>query len=493
MTDIKQDIRENFYLFLIMAFGNKLRLDPHVRYLCTIYQNLGEGSRVVLNQPPRTLKSWMAKCYVAWRMGRDPSEKTIFLSATLDLAQDIVYDVRKIMQQAWFSRVFPETVIAHDRRGLKRLRTTAGGSFFAGSMDTTLGGVGATIILIDDGNRIGDCNNPDALAYVNAKFDTEIASRLNPESGRKKKGIILCVQHRIAENDLSGHLVEAHGFKRVAFPLIATRRRVYRLSESEKWTRELGDVLLNSYSKKDIRAAMQSRNPPAYYFYQQARGRREQKPIDERAFQLLERRTARGTFVVSIDPAQRETSSFNVIQVWNVSGKPYHLRTQFRQRCGFATLEEAASKLILKYQPGAILVENTANGTALISRLQNRFPVAQIIAVEPHESKGERLDRHRKAIRHGIITLEATEDWTDDYILEFACFPNFGDDQVDTTTQTLDFLARNPRLIEMRGPRALVSGIYASTGRPILPDISPPTAQAPGMVVRTSRSIKFRF
>jgi hypothetical protein len=226
---IHEDFLASQILFFHLQTKRSLRVTPLVRYVASIYQDLHEGSRLVINKPPRTLKSWTAKCFAAWRMGLNPSERIIFVSATTDLAEDTVYDVREIMRSPEYKRVFPNTRIAKDRAGLTRLRTTEGGSFFAGSMNSSFGGVGATIILIDDGNRIDDCDNPERLEHANKKFDTEILSRLDPDSGRKRKGIMLNVQHRIAENDLSAHLVREHGFDLVAFPLIATRRSEYVL------------------------------------------------------------------------------------------------------------------------------------------------------------------------------------------------------------------------------------------------------------------------
>lgn len=235
MPELEQAIQDDFLLFLMQAFKSEttreLRVTPLVRYVCDVYQTLDDGARLVVNQPPRTLKSWTAKCFAAWRMGHDPSERIVFLSNTTDLAKDHVYDVRNMMRAPWYKSVFPRTHIAKDRSNLVRLRTTKGGGFFAGSMKASLGGVGATIILIDDGNRIDDCDRPERLQQANEKFDTEILSRLDHDSGRKRKAIILNVQHRIAANDLSGHLFDEHGFRRLAFPLIATRRRQYLLDD----------------------------------------------------------------------------------------------------------------------------------------------------------------------------------------------------------------------------------------------------------------------
>lgn len=488
MKKAETAIREDFLSFMMQAFfaatGKKLRVTSLVRVVSEIYQCLDDGSRVIVNQPARTLKSWTAKCFAAWRMGLNPTEKIMFLSATKDLAEDNVYDVRKIMRSKWYRHVFPETRISKDRSNLQRLRTTRGGGFFSGSMASALGGTGATIITIDDGNRIDDFDKPLRLKKANDKFDTEILSRFNPETGRKRKGIILNIQHRIAENDLSGHLEKEPGFIKISFPLIATRRRVFPLNNGKIWIREPGDVLMSSYSADDIRKARKSEAPPFHYFYQQGEGVDQRKTIPEWAFRLASRKTFAGPFVVSIDTAQKDTGSFNVIQLWDVFQKPYHLRKQFREQCSFLTLEKEAKKLISKFLPSAILIEDTANGTALLSRLKQHFPNARFVAINPRGPKSERLDRHRDAIIKGAITLQSGEDWIDRFVQEFAQFPLNGDDQVDATTQLLDFQATNPRLDQMKD-RDLKGAAAVSnrTGQPMQSTGIQPSAETRSAVL----------
>ena len=348
--------------------------------------------------------------------------------------------------------------------------------------------MGATIILIDDGNRIDDCDNPERLERANRKFDTEILSRLDPDSGRKKKGIIVNTQHRIAYGDQSGHQVREHGFDLVAFPLIATRRTEYVLDDGKVWIREAGDILVDSYSKREIERAKKSQHPPYFYFYQQGQGNNRRAAIPPTAFPLVTKRPGAGTHVISIDAAQRDDGSFNVAQVWNVAARPLHLQEQFRAQCGFVELEIAVTKLIMRFSPQAVVIENAANGTALLARLKVRFADANFVAVEARGSKDERLDRHRNAIARGVISLQK-EPWADDYIREFEGFPKHGTDQVDATTQMLDYLATNPHLTATKPVNRGIAGAFASTGQPIEPPNVSPTMQLRGAVLVTGSSI----
>jgi hypothetical protein len=172
-------------------------------------------------------------------------------------------------------------------------------------MQSSLGGVGATTMIIDDGNRIDDANNPENLEQDNHKFDGEILSRLNPIGKKKKRGIIVNVQHRLAENDLSAHLIAA-GFKCIAFPLEAPRAKTYRWAD-ETWTREKGHVLLENISTRELKKLRELQHPPYFYFCQQAQGLDTETAIKQTHFRLLNRRNNSGPFVISIDTAQGDS------------------------------------------------------------------------------------------------------------------------------------------------------------------------------------------
>jgi hypothetical protein len=75
--------------------------------------------------------------------------------------------------------------------------------------------------------EIKDCDNAKRLERVAELFDNEIVTRLdNP-----KRGCIAVISHRIAENDLAGHLLNQNGWKYFRLALIALRARNYDLGK----------------------------------------------------------------------------------------------------------------------------------------------------------------------------------------------------------------------------------------------------------------------
>ena len=463
--ELKKALKDNFEDFFVQAFHHthpdtELDFEPYIQHVCFQYQNLRKRARVVINQPPRSLKSWTAKIYAAWRLGRRPSIEIMVVANTQRLAEEFVYDVRAILHSKWFRRVFPKTRIDKSKSGAGHFKTTKRGSVLASSVETSLGGFGADLLIVDDPNKIADADRPDRLDRVNKKFDGEIYSRLN---NKRRKSAIVVVQHRLAENDLSGHLL-SKGYKCIAFPLIATKNKIYKISDDEHWLRHKGDILVpNQYLKRDIEQAQKIEKPPFFWFFQQGCGRNQTAAINREHFKSVENPQFIGPPVVSIDTAVRDsaTSSFNVIQLWRQTATGFHLVDEFRAQCTYSELEDAARRYIKKHRPAAVLIENTANGAPLLSRLNKTLRKVKLHAVEPRESKTFRLNRHRAAIRSGKISLSADSDWAADYIAEFITYPNGPSDQIDGTTQMLDFMASKP-ILKAQEPRALAQGVFSN-------------------------------
>jgi hypothetical protein len=65
-------------------------------------------NRLVLNMPPRTLKSSIVSvCLPAWLLGRNRGARIICASYSEDLAHKFSRDCRALMESAFYKRVFP--------------------------------------------------------------------------------------------------------------------------------------------------------------------------------------------------------------------------------------------------------------------------------------------------------------------------------------------------------------------------------------------------
>src|SRR6516165_2701611 len=63
----------------------------------------GESRRLLINQPPRSLKSiCVSIAYVAWLLGRDPTRRIIVVSYSGDFAAELHRQFRMIINSDWY-------------------------------------------------------------------------------------------------------------------------------------------------------------------------------------------------------------------------------------------------------------------------------------------------------------------------------------------------------------------------------------------------------
>ena len=87
----------------------------------------GEIKRLVVNVPPRSLKSIMISVALsAYLLGRDPTKKIIVVSYNQDLAADFSRKTRQVMQSIWYRQLFPSTRIVERGRRAHSIPPRAG-------------------------------------------------------------------------------------------------------------------------------------------------------------------------------------------------------------------------------------------------------------------------------------------------------------------------------------------------------------------------------
>lgn len=75
----------------------------------------GEVGRLIINLPPRMLKSTLVSvAWPAWLLGQEPAQRIMVASYAQALATKHSTDCRHIVESAWYRRVFPATLLSHD-------------------------------------------------------------------------------------------------------------------------------------------------------------------------------------------------------------------------------------------------------------------------------------------------------------------------------------------------------------------------------------------
>jgi predicted phage terminase large subunit-like protein len=169
--------------------------------------------------------------------------------------------------------------------------------------------------------------------------------------------------------------------------------------------------------------------------------------------------------VLSIDAAQMggADNSFNVIQAWTSGAENHFLFAQWRQRAGYNELHAAYKSFLRKYRPSAVLIEDAANGSALIADARLKASV-NISAVKPDgRPKAARLLDHTATIRKKRIHVLDEAELRNAFVSEVVGFPGEFDDQVDAMSPYLSFMATKP-LLKLPPPPAIAVGVGFSLG-----------------------------
>ena len=151
------------------------------------------------------------------------------------------------------------------------------------------------------------------------------------------------------------------------------------------------------------------------------------------------------------------TSDYVVGQVWGRIGADKYLLDQTRGKLGITATMQAIVNMTAKWPKARRkLVEDKANGTAVIELLTKKIP--GLVAIEPEGGKIVRAQAVTPDIESGNVYLPNKElaPWIDDFIEEAAVFPNGkNDDQIDAATQVLNYWIGKeneikPELIRLR-------------------------------------------
>ena len=149
-----------------------------------------------------------------------------------------------------------------------------------------------------------------------------------------------------------------------------------------------------------------------------------------------------GTTVISVDAAFKDGDSndFVAIQVWGKRGIDYYLRYSVNKHLDFPGTVEAI-RTIRRLFPDTtyILIEDKANGSAIIQTLRKEF--IGVIGLTPKGGKVARVNAVAPAIESGHVYLPKDSLWTEEFVDQFTAFPAAAhDDMVDACSQCIGFL-----------------------------------------------------
>lgn len=436
------------------------------------------GGRLIISMPPQQGKSTRtAQVFPVWALQQDPDRPVIVASYGEQLAERNGEIIRDHIR--WNADKLGIDV-EHGSSAKKRWRLEgySGGVLSAG-IGSGMTGWASGLTIIDD--PIKDQSEADSETYRERVWNwwlSVVQTRLAPGAP------VVLILTRWHEDDLAGRLLAAedgHRWRVVNIPAQADHDPAK--GETDPLGREPGQYLQTARLIKDpdtgaerpmtiaettdywekIKIGVGSRVWNALY---QGRPAPAAGGIFQRSWLeanmyhqpfWLER--ADGTRVttnpgdqllISADFAFKDTeaSDYVAIGVWLRRGVDLYLLDQTWDRLDFIASCNALEQMAARWPQATLkLVEDKANGTAIIRTLSRRIP--GIVPEEPKGGKTERANAVTPFWEAGNIHLPAPEiaPWVGSYIDEHAAFPNGAhDDQVDQSTQAINRLLLAPLL-----------------------------------------------
>jgi len=453
LTDYRALLRRDLYAFTVRCF---YELNPTAAFVPNwpievVASALeacrrGEITRLIINQPPRSLKSHCASvAFVAFLLGHDPGAQIICASYGQELANKHALDCRTILASTWYQALFPHTRLSAERQAVQEFMTTRQGFRLSTSVGGVLTGRGADFVIIDDPQKPDEALSDTQRKAVNDWFDHTLYSRLND----KRIGRIILIMQRLHEDDLVGHVLGLEPWKVIRFPAIAEEAETHVIQTpygTRRFERRAGEALHPEREPLEVLSRIREAQGE-YNFagqYQQAPAPLGGELVKAEWFKTYPAAYPPAKFEMSFqswDTANKPTelSDYSVCTTWGVREKHVYLLHVFRKRLGYPELKRAVREQAEAFSPQTILIEDKASGTQLIQDLVSEGMHA-IKKYKPNMEKIMRMHSVTSTIENGFVHLPDKAAWLGEYLHELATFPNGKyDDQADSTSQALDW------------------------------------------------------
>lgn len=429
----------------------------HLEEICAHLEAVSAGHirDLVINVPPGCMKSLTCQVFwQPWEWIRKPS--THWAGASFD--QGLTYrDARKslaIMTSDWYQQRWGDFVSFPDGDpAVGEFQNLRGGSRFSTSVKGKLTGRHFDRIIVDDPIKPMDLS-PTSIDAVERWWTTTVPTRIRPNTGAR-----VIIMQRLHERDLAGIVLKEGGFTHLRLPMKYESKFPCVTSIGGDRRKEDGELL---WPGRFNAAEVEKR---AKDLKSQVAPQEQQRPVPEggkifkkdwhRHWTVVPVVAVPGshvrtvpekfdTIILSVDATFKDlaTSDFCVLQVWGVKGPDFFLLDQVRDQMDFSRTCAEIDTLRKKWPlASTILIEDKANGSAIISTLRKK--VSGVVAINPEGGKMARGQAVADLFESGNVfdPDPSVTPWVEETRDERTSFP-FGayDDTVDATSQALNWL-----------------------------------------------------
>ena len=442
-------LREDLYSFVHKTFQSLSpgqRLIPGFYIEAIVYQlerlRRGEITRLIINMPPRSLKSIITSvAFPAFVLGHDPTQRIICVSYSSDLARRFSNDFRALIDKGWYQSLFPDTRVGPYKDSEIEIELTRRGFRLATSTGGTLTGRGGNLLIIDDPLKPQDALSDSKRTAVNDWYSNTLLSRLDD----KRTGKILIVMQRLHMDDLTGFVLgQSDNWTVLSLPAIAEEHETVLLPFGRLHHRQPGDLLAPEreppHVLEDMRNALggdvfsaqyqQAPVPPGGAMIKRHWVRRyKELPI-----------TDRRVIVQSWDTAAKggPDNDWSVCTTWLSTHGGWYLLDVCGRRLDYPTLKAKAIELAHLWNADTVLIEKSGTAIALLEEL--KFEIFGVIGIKPDRDKVSRMSVASAVFEAGQVFFPENAPWLPELERELFSFPGGKfDDQVNSVSQALNY------------------------------------------------------
>jgi predicted phage terminase large subunit-like protein len=152
---LRQELaRRSFYHFCRYYDRDFVHARPFVKDICEAFQEIEDKKikSLSVSLPPRAGKSYITSLFCAWTLGKNPDKSVMRNACTATLFLKFSYDVRAILKDERFKRVFPDVSLSDDKANLQGWNTNQSKQvgYFGAGVGGTIIGFGASNVAITD-------------------------------------------------------------------------------------------------------------------------------------------------------------------------------------------------------------------------------------------------------------------------------------------------------------------------------------------------------
>lgn len=455
----------------------------HIGAVAEVLEAVSKGQikRIVINQPPGTSKSTIVSViWPAWDWTQHPSLRWIATGYGSGLVLRDAARMLEIVQSPLYQAAWPGVEITRKRPAASLIENTAKGRRYSAQLGGELTGWHGERIILDDPIKPNDA---DALTGLKLDEANSLVSKtLSSRLIEGDRSAVVCIMQRLAAGDPADLLLD-QGYEHLMLPMKyhpgAYWDRGCSLGKLDPRT-EPGELLCPQRLDADAVTRLergletpqavaaqhdQNPTPKSGSFWEAGWFKHwDELPGPGVTFRLVQSWDLGFKGKRGGQRNARQAHSRVHGSLWGFTLEGYYLLDETigvwnypETKRKFAEVQERQ----LWDSCEAILVEDKANGIALIDELKAEYPL--IKPIEPVGSKEDRAARHSAIFEAGRVFFPR-RPWVEEYKTELINFPRQRlNDRVDTTTQAFDYmrdkLRRHLSALEELGDRMRAEGL----------------------------------